>query len=92
MLSIILATPPSKAALCLPLAPKRPEPAIADADASDVIHNQRRPASHELPAEFTDAELMTKDLGPSTALSCEWLTSTYDDLHAIALLGHAPVG
>jgi hypothetical protein len=36
-----------------------------------------------------DAELLTKVLGPSTALSCKWLTTTYDDLHTIALLSHA---
>ncbi len=74
------------AELCLPLAPWRPEPAIADA--GDVVIHQRCPNSHKLPAEFTDAELLTKVLGPSTALSCEWLTTTYDDLHTIALLSH----
>jgi DNA repair protein RadC len=68
------------------LAPKRPEPAIADA--GEVVIHQRRPDTHKLPAEFTDAELLTKVLGPSTALSCEWLTTTYDDLHTIALLSH----
>jgi len=52
----------------------------------DVVAHQRRPGCCKPPAEFTDAELMTKVLGPSTALSCEWLTTTYDDLHAIAIL------
>jgi hypothetical protein len=45
--------------------------------------------SYKLPAELTDAELLTKVLGPSTALSCEWLMTSYDDLHTIALLSHA---
>jgi hypothetical protein len=36
-----------------------------------------------------DAELLTKVLGPSTALSCNRLSTAYDDLHAIALLNHA---
>jgi len=72
--------PDTATQLCLPLAPKRPEPAIADA--GDVVH-QRRPDSHKLPAELTDAELLTKVLGPSTALSCEWLATTYDDPHTM---------
>jgi DNA repair protein RadC len=71
------------------LAPKRPEPAIADGDAGEAVIHQRRPGSHKLPTEFTDAELLTKVLGPSTTLSCEWLTTTYDDLHTIAFLSHA---
>ena len=60
----------------IPSAPKRPDPAIADIG---VVH-QRRPDTHKLPAELSAAELLTKVLGPSTALSCEWLTTTYDDL------------
>jgi hypothetical protein len=36
-----------------------------------------------------DAELLTKVLGPSTALSCNRSTTTYDYLHAIAMLNHA---
>ena len=55
----------------------------------DIVIHQRWPDSRKLPVEFADAELLTKVLGPSTALSCEWLTTTYDDLHAIALLSHA---
>jgi DNA repair protein RadC len=73
--------------LSLPLTNRVPEPAIADAGDVIVVH-QRRPGSCKLPAEFTDAELLTKVLGPSTALSCEWLTTTYDDLHTIAFLSH----
>lgn len=46
----------------------------------------RRADSQKLPAELTDAELLTTVLGPSTALSCEWLTTTHDGLRAIALL------
>ena len=80
--------PDTATQLCLPLAPRRSEPAIADAGDVVVVH-QRRPDSRKLPAEFTDAELLTKVLGPSTALSCEWLTTTYDDLHTIAFLSHA---
>jgi DNA repair protein RadC len=72
--------------LSLPLAPRRTEPHIADA--GDVVH-QRHPDSCKLPAELTDAELLTTVLGPSTALSCEWLTTTHDDLRAIALLSPA---
>jgi hypothetical protein len=63
--------------LLLPLTNRLPEPTIADA--GDVVH-QRRPDSDKLPAELTDAELLTRLLGPSTALSCEWLMTTYDDL------------
>ena len=70
--------------LSLPLSPQqRREPAIADA--GDVVH-QRRSDSHKLPAELSDAELLTTVLGPSTALSCEWLTTTHDGLRTIALL------
>jgi DNA repair protein RadC len=79
--------PDTSSQLCLPLAPSRPEPTIADTGDVVVVHH-RRLGSCKLPAEFTDAELLTKVLGPSTALSCEWLTTTYDDLHAIAFLSH----
>jgi hypothetical protein len=76
-----------------------PQPPIAEDEHEDGglpaitaagnVIRRRRPDSHKLPAELTDAELLTKVLGPSIALSCEWLTTTYDDLRAIALLSHA---
>ena len=75
--------PDTSQQLSLPLAPKRSEPAIADA--GDVVH-QRRPNAHKLPAELSDAELLTAVLGPSTALSCEWLTTKHDNFRAIAVL------
>jgi hypothetical protein len=53
--------PDTATELCLPLAPKQSEPAIADV--ADVVH-QRRPGSCKLPAEFTDAELLTKSSVP----------------------------
>jgi hypothetical protein len=45
--------------LTLPLAPRRTEPQIADT--GDVVH-QRRPDLCKLPADFTDAKLLTKVL------------------------------
>jgi DNA repair protein RadC len=78
--------PDTGAQLCLPLAPKRSEPAIADA--GDVVH-QRHPNAHKLPAELSDAELLTAVLGPSPALSCEWLTTKHDNFRAIAVLNPA---
>jgi DNA repair protein RadC len=73
--------------LRLPFTNQSRDPVIAEAGEAIAVH-LRRPCSCKLPAEFTDAELLTKVLGPSTALSCEWLTTTYDDLHTIALLSH----
>ena len=69
--------------LPLPFTSRRCEPAIADA--ADVVH-QRHPNAHKLPAELTDAELLTAVLGPSTALSCEWLTTKHDSFREIAVL------
>ena len=56
--------PDTNQQLSLPLAPKRSAPAIADiAAAGDVIH-QRRPNAHKLPAELSDAELLTTPARP----------------------------
>jgi DNA repair protein RadC len=78
-----MATADTAQQLCLPLPPRRPEPAIADSDTGDIVH-QRRPNAHKLPAELSDAELLTTVLGPSSALSCEWLTTTYESFREIA--------
>lgn len=75
-----MATYDANQQLSLPLAPRPTEPEIADAD---VVH-QRRPNAHKLPAELTDAELLTTVLGPSTARSCEWLTTIYESFREIA--------
>jgi len=78
-----MATYDTASQLSLPLAPRSTEPAIAAA--GDVVH-QRCPTKHRLPAELSDAELLTTVLGPSTALSCEWLTTTHDGFREIAVL------
>jgi DNA repair protein RadC len=67
--------------LCLPFAPRLLEPTIADAG---DVPRPRPDSRHKLPAEHTDAELLTTVLGPSTALPCLWLSATYDDLREMA--------
>jgi DNA repair protein RadC len=78
--------------LSLPLTYRPRELAVADtADtviADETVHARHPSATRKLPAELSDAELLTRVLGPSTALSCEWLTTIYDDLHTIALRSH----
>ncbi|MGD0948916.1 MAG: DNA repair protein RadC [Candidatus Binatia bacterium] len=70
--------------LSLPLSSQPHEPAIVDA--GDVVVHQRRPTTHKLPAELSDAELLTAVLGHTTALSCEWLTTKHDGFREIAVL------
>jgi DNA repair protein RadC len=72
--------------LSLPLVSSKREPKIADS--AEVLH-QRHPNVHKLPAELTDAELLTTVLGPASALSCEWLTTKHDDFRSIAALSPA---
>lgn len=68
--------------LSLPLSLPPPEPTIADAGDAP----RRQPDSrHKLPAEHTDAELLTTVLGPSTTLPCLWLSAAYDDLREMAI-------
>ncbi len=50
--------------------PEHGEPTIADA--SNVVHF-RRSDPQKLPADLSDAELLTTLVGPRLALSCEWL-------------------
>lgn len=69
--------------LSLPLAPR--EPVVTDA--GDVP--RRRPDAHKLPAELTDAELLTTVLGPSTAPLCEQLTAAHDGFRTIAVISPA---
>ncbi len=80
-----MATYDSDQQLSLPLTPQRREPLIAEA--GDVP--PRRPDARKLPAELTDAELLTVLLGPSTALSCQWIMTKNDDLRTIATLSPA---
>ncbi|MFI5397691.1 MAG: RadC family protein [Candidatus Binatia bacterium] len=88
-----MATYDANQQLSLPLTHRPRELAVADtadtAIADAMVHARRPSATRKLPAELSDAELLTRVLGPSTALSCEWLTTTHEDLRAIALLSHA---
>lgn len=81
-----MATLDSTPQLSFPFTSRWDEPAIADA--GDVAH-QRRPNAHMLPAELSDAELLTTVLGPATAFSCECLTTKHADFRAIAVLSPA---
>ena len=79
--------------LSLPLTYRPREPAVADTSVteitSEIVHARRPSTTPKLSAELSNAELLTRVLGPSTALSCEWLATSYDDLHAISFLSHA---
>ncbi len=75
----------SQVQLSLPLRRRRREPVIADVGAVA----RRRPKTRKLPPELTDEELLTTVLGPSTALACQWLTTTHEGFRAIAQLGHS---
>jgi len=71
--------------LSLSLTPQRREPLIAEADPAPP----RRPDSHSrhrLPAELTDAELLTALLGPASSPSCQSITTTHDGFREIAAL------
>jgi len=50
---------------------------------------QRRNGGHKLPAELTDAELLTAVLGPASALSCQWVTTKHDSFRDIAVVSPA---
>jgi DNA repair protein RadC len=56
--------------------------AVCDAEAAPF----RRPDSHLLPAECTDAELLTAILGPANRASCDRLTAAHEDFRAIGQL------
>jgi DNA repair protein RadC len=73
--------PDTPTQLSLPLSAPHREPTIADAG---DVPRLRPDSHHKLPAERTDAELLTTVLGPSTALSCLRLSATYDDLREMA--------
>lgn len=70
--------------LLLPIDSLRPEPAIHDAPRPTT-----QAKHHRLPAELTDAELLTAAVGPATAALCERLTATHDSFRAIAMLSPA---
>jgi DNA repair protein RadC len=76
-----MATYDSDQQLSLPLTPQRQEPTIADAG---DVPRPRPDARHKLPAEHTDAELLTTVLGPSASLPCLWLSAAYDDFRKMA--------
>ena len=77
-----MATPTEGHQLCLPLGARTTEPTIADA--ADIPRQRRPNSARKLPPEFTDAELLAAVLGPSTALACQWLTTTYESFREIA--------
>lgn len=76
--------------LCLPLTPKRAEPAVADVGAGDDVPRSqpvvRRDRDARLPTELNDTELLTAVLGAASALSCQCLTTIHDNFRAIAVL------
>ena len=71
--------------LSLPFTSPYHEPAVADAG----VTPSRRPDTRKLPSEYTDAELLTTVLGPSTAPFCEQLTTNHDGFRAIGFLSPA---
>jgi DNA repair protein RadC len=77
--------------LCLPLPEARPEPRVNDVALSEpLLHVPvRRDRGQRLPTELSDAELLATVLGPSTALSCQWLTTKHDNFREIAVLSPA---
>jgi len=56
--------------------------AVCDAEAAPF----RRLDQYRLPAEFTDAELLTAVLGSSSRASCDALTAAHEDFRAIGQL------
>lgn len=65
--------------------PTTREPCVAEAPAGTPAP----PRTRKLASELTDAELLTKLLGPSTSPVCRTLTATYENLRTIATLPSA---
>jgi len=71
--------------LLLPLPPASDESLIADAQGTPF----RLPDRRKLPAEYSDGELLTAVLGPSTALLCEQLATRHDGFRTVGILSPA---
>jgi DNA repair protein RadC len=71
--------------LSLPLTSGSNEPSIADAEGTPF----RVPDRRKLPSEYSDGELLTSVLGPSTAVLCERLAASHDGFRTVGVLSPA---